>query len=347
MKNGKFGFGIVGCGVIGPTHANGIVANNDVAELIAVADVDESKAKKMAEDFKCNLYYRDYRDLLKNKDIDIVNICTPSGLHGEVVIEAAKAGKHVIVEKPLEVTLKKCDAAINACRKNNVKMAVIFQRRTFESSKILKKAIEDKRLGKMILGDAYLKYYRSPEYYKSAGWRATWELDGGGALMNQGIHGIDLINWLMGGISSVYAYCETKARDIKVEDTAVVLVRYKNGALGVIEGTTSIFPGLATRFEISGDKGTVVMEEQSFIKWEIQGETEKPDIGKKEKVGGSSDPKAITNVGHAAQIRDMIEAIKNNREPLVNGEEGKKAVKVILAIYESSRRKKEVKISEE
>lgn len=344
MKNGKFGFGIVGSGEIGPKHARGIIANKDVAELIAICDIDESRAKNMAEDFKCNLYYKDYRDMLKNKDIDIVNICTPSGLHGELIIEAAKAGKHVIVEKPLEITLKKCDLAIDACKRNNVKMAVIFQRRTFESSKILKKAIEDGKLGKLILGDAYLKYYRSPEYYKSASWRATWDLDGGGALMNQGIHGIDLINWLMGGISSVYAYCETKARDIKVEDTAVVLVRYKNGALGVIEGTTSIFPGFKSKFEISGDKGTVIMEEQSFVKWEIQGETEKSELGKKEELGGSSDPKAISGVGHVMQIRDMIDAIKNNREPMINGEEGRKAVEVVLAIYESSRKKKEIKI---
>ena len=182
----------------------------------------------------------------------MVCVCTPSGNHGEVTIAAAEAGIHVLCEKPIEITDEKLTAMIDACRKHGVKLGGIFQRRTLPAAIKTREAIQSGKLGKMVLGDAYLKYYRSPEYYKSAGWRGTWELDGGGALMNQGIHGIDLITWMMGDVHSVVAKCGTLVRDIEVEDTAVAIVKYKNGAYGVIQGTTSVYPGLDTRFEVHG-----------------------------------------------------------------------------------------------
>jgi len=344
MKNGKFGFGIIGAGVIGPTHAAAIADLKDRAELIGVADVEEARAAALAKDVGAKQVYKDYKEMLKNRDIDIINICLPSGMHGEAAKDAAKAGKHIVCEKPIEITLPKIDDMVSACAKAKVKLACIFQRRMAPFSIELKKKIDSGSFGTLVSGSAYLKYFRSHEYYGSAGWRATWELDGGGALMNQGVHGIDLINWLMGGISSVYAVCETRTRKIKVEDNAVAMVRFKNGAQGVIEGSTTIYPALPTRFEIGGEKGSVVMTDAGFISWDFEGEKEKPALAGEKKEGTGSDNRAVTRSGHTLQVADMMDAIKNNREPVCNGAEGRKAVELILAIYKSSKEKKEIKL---
>jgi len=242
MKDGKFGWGIVGCGVIAPWH-RGSVEHCPEAQVTAVCDIDEDKGRKFAaESGEAVAFYKDYHDLVADKNVDILSVCTPSGAHGEVAIAAAQAGKHVLCEKPLEITLQKMDEMIGACRDRGVKLGCIFQRRTYESSKQVRAAIQRGELGKMVLGDAFLKYYRSQAYYNSAGWRGTWEWDGGGALMNQGVHGIDLLLWIMGDVESVYARTDHLVRDIAVEDTAVALLRYKNGAWGVVEGTTSVNP---------------------------------------------------------------------------------------------------------
>ena len=345
MRNGKFGFGIIGAGVIGPTHANCIKKYPDMAELIGVADIEEGKAAILAKDAGAEKVYKDYKEMLKNKDIDIVSVCVPSGLHGEVAKDAARAGKHIICEKPIEITLPKIDDMLAVCDKAKIKLACIFQRRQNPSAIALKKKIESGDFGKMVTASAYQKFYRSHDYYKSAGWRATWELDGGGALMNQCVHGIDLINWMMGGITSVYAICETKTRDIKVEDTSIAMVRYKNGAVGVLEGTTSIYPGFPSRWEVGGDYGSVCLTDKGFVSWDFEGEKEKPAlVGENDKEGTASDNKAVKVDGHAIQILDMMNAIKENREPSCPGSEARKAVEIILAIYKSSNEKREIKL---
>lgn len=338
----KIGFGIIGCGVIGPWHAKAIKSVDSV-KLIAVADADISKAKKMADEYKVD-YYQDYSDMLKRKDIDAVCICTPSGLHGKVAEDAATLGKNVLIEKPLEVTLEKCDRVIETCKKNKVKLGVIFQRRTYDSSKKVKELIDSGRLGKLVLGDSYQKYYRSAEYYKSAGWRATWELDGGGALMNQGIHGIDLLQWIMGPVESVISYAETLVHKIAVEDTAIALLKFKNGALGVIEGTTSVYPGLSLRMEINGEKGTIIYEESAITKLDIQGEEIKLEQKKEEQGSASSSPTAIGEIGHVIHIEDFVVALKENKEPLVTGIEARKSVEIILAIYKSAKTNTVIKL---
>jgi len=213
-----------------------------------------------------------------------------------------------------------------------------------EAAIITRKAIQEGKLGKLVLGDAYLKYYRSPEYYASAGWRGTWELDGGGALMNQGVHGIDLIQWMVGEVESVFAYTAPLIRDIEVEDTAVIVVKYKNGAFGVIQGTTSVYPGEETRFEIHGENGSIIFGDSGFKQWKfLDGDETIPQVGNSE--GGGSDPKAISDEGHYIFVDDMIKAVREDREPLVSGEEARKAVDLILAIYESSRTGKEIKVN--
>ncbi len=346
----SLGFGIIGCGVIAPFHAKGIQSAKG-AKLVAVADIIPEKAQRLAEEYSTEedgpvAWYKDYQDLLRRDDIHVVCICTPSGMHANTAVDAAQAGKHVLTEKPMAITLPQLDRMIAACRKAGVKLGTIFQRRTYESSRQIKHAIEQGKLGKLVLGDAYLKYYRTQEYYNGASWRGTWELDGGGALMNQGVHGVDLLQWLMGGVERVYARAAALVHDIEVEDTAVAVVRYKSGALGVIEGATSVYPGLETRLEIHGEKGTVILEEQTIKRWSLIDE-EEPGSGAAapaEEAGGSSDPAAIASVGFMRQIQDMVDAVREDREPLVSGEEGRKAVEIILAIYESARTGQEVPV---
>jgi UDP-N-acetyl-2-amino-2-deoxyglucuronate dehydrogenase len=338
----RIGFGIIGCGAIAPSHANAIV-NNNRGELIAVCDIEEVKAKSFQEKYGATYYYTDYREMLKREDIDVVCICTPSGMHGDMTIDAANAGKHVFCEKPLDISKEKMTQMINACRENHVKLGCVFQRRLMKEAIETRRAIENGEFGKIVLADAYMKYYRSQEYYDSAGWRGTWELDGGGALMNQGVHGIDLIIWMAGDVESVFAKAETLARDIEVEDTALAIVKFKNGAIGVIEGTTSVYPAQDTRFEIHGQKGSVIFDDTGFKQWRIEGRDGDsfPNVESK-KVGGSSDPSAISEYGHYVLIDDMISAINEDRDPMITGESARKAVDLILAIYESSKTGKEV-----
>jgi len=340
--SGKIRFAIVGAGVISPFHAKAIAAN-DKAELVAIADVVEEKARKLANDFSVKDVYTDYQEMLKRDDIDVINVCTPSGLHAEVTIAAAEAGKHVFCEKPLDITLEKMEKMIRTTRERGVKLGVVYQRRTLPAAIAARDAVRSGKLGKLVLGDAYLKYYRSQEYYNSAGWRGTWELDGGGALMNQGVHGIDLIQWMVGDVESVFAHAAPLVRDIPVEDTAVAVLKYKNGAFGVIQGTTSVYPGMESRFEIHGEKGTIIFGDSGIKQWKFIDSDEKaPDV--QGTLAASSSATNISASGHAILIDDMIRAIQENRDPMVTGEEASKAVKVILAIYESARTGKEVRL---
>lgn len=342
-------FGIVGCGVISPWHARGIT-NTQEAELVACCDIVREKAEKLAAEFNAQRVYTDYREMLASDDIDAVCVCTPSGLHGQVTIDAAKAGKHVMCEKPIEITLPKIDEMVRVCREAGVKLGVIFQRRTSPLWHKVKKTIDSGALGKMVLGDAYLKYYRSQEYYDSGDWRGTWELDGGGALMNQGVHMVDILRWIMGPVDTIYAHADHLVRNIEVEDTACAVIRFKSGAFGVLEGTTSVYPGMDHRLEFHGEKGTICVNGETITKWEVPGEEgaccgENGNGGVDIKMGtAATEPTAIAAEGHQIQIRDLCLSIIEDRDPMVTGEEARKAVEVILAVYESARTGKPVKL---
>lgn len=342
----KVGFGIVGCGVIAPWHAKSIKAC-EKAKLVAVCDVVEEKAKKIAGEMGCD-HYTDYEKMLERDDLKVISICTPSSLHPAQAVAAAKAGKHSITEKPMAVTLKEADEMIAECKKAKVKLGVIFQRRVKDEFIDIKKAVDSGQLGRIVLADVYMKYYRSQEYYDSGDWRGTWEFDGGGALMNQGIHCIDLVQWIMGGVDSVFGYAETLARKIEVEDTSVAVLKFKNGAIGVIEGTTSVYPSdIPHRIEIHGEKGSILIEGEGVKRWVVEGEDGKP-VEKTAGAGGVG--KAITSPtdigfeGHKKLIAGMVDAIEKDRDPLITGEEGKKALEVILAIYAASHSGKLVKL---
>jgi UDP-N-acetyl-2-amino-2-deoxyglucuronate dehydrogenase len=336
----KFGYGIIGCGTISKWHAEAAAATGKY-NLVAVTDVRKEAAQKFAEQFHC-VAEESTEALLSREDIEIVSICTPSGFHAIDAIKAAKAGKHVIVEKPMAITHEQINDILKACAENNVKMQVISQMRFKENVLKTKQAIESGKLGKLVLGDVSMKYFRSQEYYDTGGWRGTWKLDGGGALMNQGIHGIDTLQFLMGPIKSVYALAKTLARKIEVEDTAVAVVEYENGAIGTITGATSVYPGIPRRFEINGTEGSIVLTEDTITLWEIKGEPKVEIEEKKRGMNSSSDPTAFGIEGHVLQFEDMADALINNREPKVNQYEGKKPVEIILAIYESEKTGKKV-----
>ena len=343
------GFGIIGCGMIAKFHARAI-ADIKGAKLVGCFNRTIDKANALAAEFGGQA--TDNLDaMLARPDIDIVTICTPSGAHMEPAIAAAKAGKHVIVEKPLDVTLKRCDAMIDACAKAGVKLGTIFPSRFHKSSQLLKKAVDEGRFGQLTLGDAYVKWYRTQAYYDSGAWRGTWKLDGGGALMNQAIHSVDLLQWLMGPVVEVSAYTNTLAHErIEVEDVATATLRFASGALGVIEATTAAFPGSLKKIELSGSQGMAVLEEESIIKWQFAKMSKRDqqlldEMQNRTKTGGgAADPAAIGHQAHAELFREFIKAVKDKKNPNLDGSEGRRSVELILAIYKSAKTGKSVKL---
>ncbi len=351
MGKKHFGFGIVGAGMISHFHAKAIaeIAN---ASLTGVYSINKNKSEELARQHNC-IVFATLDEMISHAEIDIVCICTPSGIHLDPAIKCIEAGKHCLIEKPLEVTLERCDRIIEAANKAGVKTGVIFPSRFHESSIRLKKAIEEKRLGDLVLGDAYVKWSRSKEYYQSGKWRGTWKYDGGGALMNQGIHSVDLLQWYMGPVASVQSVAANiRHKNIEVEDTIVSTIKFKNGALGTIECSTAVYPGSLKRIEIMGTSGTVVMEEDQLLKWQFEHAKDEDAIinnAMKENTvshGGASDPAGISYKGHQKQIEDMIWSIETGATPLIDGYEGRKSVGIILAIYESARSGNTVKLPE-
>jgi UDP-N-acetyl-2-amino-2-deoxyglucuronate dehydrogenase len=337
----KHGFGIIGTGAIADFHAKSIMQIKD-AELFAVYDIDHKKSKAFGEKYHC-ASCNNQDVLLKDKRIDIVCICTPSGLHLEPALSSIGYGKHCIIEKPLEVTLERCDMIIDAAKRKGVLIEGIFPSRFLPVNQEIRKAIDENRFGKFVLGDAYVKWFRSQEYYDSVKWRGTWKFDGGGALMNQAIHSVDLLQWYMGPVVSVQALTACLGHsNIEVEDSAVAILKFANGALGVIEGTVAVFPGSYKRIEILGTEGSVVMEEDKLVAWRFLKETNVDDTirklhsGSPDSGGGVSNPMAINITGHKCQIEDMIMSLDKGNKPMIDGHEARKSVEIVLNIYKSA-----------
>jgi UDP-N-acetyl-2-amino-2-deoxyglucuronate dehydrogenase len=347
MPERDFGFAIVGCGVIAPFHARAI-ADLEGARLVAVTDEVEEAAAKRGAEFGVD-YTTDLDAVLARPDVDVVSICVPSGLHAEVGVRAARAGKHVVVEKPIDITLEAADRLIEECRAAGVKLTVISQHRYDPDVQRVRELIDGGRLGRLILGDAIVKWYRTQQYYDSGDWRGTWSLDGGGCLMNQGVHYVDLLQWMMGPVESVFARTATAAHQIEVEDIAIAVLRFASGALGVLQASTAVYPGLPERLEITGTGGTTIVEAGRLTVRQLKdekGETaaygSKLQDGEKPGETGSADPAAISHAGHRAQLADMLDAIERDREPMLSGEEARKPLEIILAVYESARAGREI-----
>lgn len=331
-----YGFGLIGCGAIAPVHADAVTRIEN-ARLVAVCDAVEERARALAQKHGAD-WHADYRKLLAREDIQVVNVLTWSGLHAEIGGEAAHAGKHVICTKPIDVTLEKIDALIRTCREHGVKLGATHQFRNFESFARAKRAIEEGRLGRIYFGNAFVPWSRSQEYYDSAEWRGTWKWDGGGCLMNQGIHYVDLIQWLVGPVAEVQAYTDTVAHRIEVEDVAAAALRFENGALGLIMGSTAVYKGLPSRIEVHGAAGNVAIEGEKLVRWQVGDE----ELAAAAPVSGmgATDPTAGLSeavAAHVAQISDVLRAIEEDRDPVISGDEARKSVAIVLAIYESAR----------
>jgi predicted dehydrogenase len=346
------GAAIVGCGMIARFHARAL-ADVPGTRVAALVSRKLAGAEAMAKELNLDAFLTtNLTAALARPDVQIVIVTTPSGAHLEPAVAAAAAGKHVVVEKPLEITTDRCDRIIDACEKNRVKLCTIFPSRFGDANQALKAAVGAGRFGRLTLGETTCKWWRSQQYYDEGGWKGTRALDGGGALMNQAIHNVDLLCWLMGPVTHVSGLTATLAHErIEVEDTAVACLRFKNGALGVIQATTSVHPGLPKTVAIHGDHGTAIIEQDDVLRWDFTPETDEDRAirarfaQKTGASGGSSNPAAISHVGHARQLADFVRAIETNSAPLVDGREGRKAVEVIQAIYRSAETGRTVAIS--
>lgn len=350
----EVGYGIIGCGVIAPWHAEPLTQHVTGTRLLACCDEIPERAQEFAAKYGIPKAYTSIDELLADPEIQAVSVCLPSGMHSETVIRASNAGKHAMTEKPMDITLPKIDAMIAATRSNGTKLGVIFQRRTQPVWIKVRETVQSGKLGKLVLGDAYIKYYRSQEYYDSGAWRGTWALDGGGALMNQGVHLVDILQWVMGPVDTLFSFADHLARDIEVEDTTVSALRFKNGAFGTLQGATSVigsaewerdaagnvhvtkWGGMTHRLEFHGDRGTIRVDGEEIVHWVVPGEP-LPDFTGDGSEGAGSDPRAIGMRGHIIQLQDFVDAIREDRDPMVTGEDGRAAVEVILAVYESAR----------
>ena len=340
--NKEMGFGIIGLGMIADIHAKAI-ASLPGCKFVAGYDVIPGKAKQF-----CSVRdAKDYSDLsafFADPSVQIVTITTPSGAHLDVAMAAIEAGKHVIIEKPLEVTVERCDRLIEAAQRKGVVLGSVFQSRFYDAPRLVKEAIDQGRFGKITLCDAQVKWFRTQQYYDSVSWRGTWKLDGGGALMNQSIHAIDLLQWFGGPVDEVSGYVATLGHErIEVEDSAVAILRFHSGALGVVEASTATYPGFFKKLEICGTEGSATLEEESLKNWHFLHETEEDErIRQKYKDfttsgGGASDPAAIEFKGHAKVFQDVVNSVREHHKPLIDGEEARKSVAIIEAIYTSAR----------
>lgn len=329
--NRKTKFGILGCGLIASVHADAI-SHIDNATLVGVADNKLEFAKKFAQKRGIKAF-NDYFEMLSSSEIDVVCICTPSCFHAQNAIDALNNGKHVVLEKPMALSTKDADLVIKTCKNTGKLLTVISQLRFSEDILRVKNLIEKGALGKITLCELNMRYYRSPDYYSSSPWKGKLEFDGGGALMNQGIHGVDLFEYIVGDIKKVNGLIKTLVHDIEVEDSAVAIVEFSNGALGTIMASSCAYPGFNRKITINGSDGYVILSENKIEKLVIKDTVrEENDL---EKSTMSSDASTVSYEYHKRQIENLISAINGEEELLIDANEGKKAVAVIESIYKN------------
>ena len=335
-------FALVGCGRIAKRHSEllGKVAIGN-ASIVAVCDIIEDRCKIIGDAYNIP-YYTDMHEMMKQENIDVVSVLTESGYHAKHVINLAKYGKHIVVEKPMALTLNDADAMIEACYRNNVKLFVVKQNRFNVPVLKLREALEAERFGKLILGTVRVRWSRNQAYYDQDWWRGKWSMDGG-VLTNQASHHIDLLEWMMGDVESVFAKSKTALVDIEAEDTAIVSLKFRNGALGIIEATTAVRPkDLEGSISILGSNGSVEIggfAVNKMIHWNFEElMSEDQDVMEKYSVN----PPNVYGFGHQAYYEHVVDCIANNKSHLVDGLVGRKSLELIMAIYESIETEKEV-----
>ncbi|WP_165998019.1 Gfo/Idh/MocA family oxidoreductase [Bacillus sp. Cs-700] len=336
-------FAIVGCGHIAKKHAEAIM-QAEGANLFAVCDTVTEKMEPFIKEYNIEGYHH-FEELIANDSVDVINICTPSGFHADLAVKAANAGKHLVVEKPIALTLQDSQKIIDVCKENNVKLSVVHPNRFRPVMIEIKELMNQGKLGKLSHANATVRWNRNQEYYNQAPWRGTKSLDGG-VLMNQAIHNLDLILWLMGDVEEVYSMSATRLRDIEAEDVSTGVVRFRNGSLGVIEAATTIYPqNLEETISLFGETGSVKIggRNATFIEHiNIKDLDDQESNTLIEKI--KADP--FGKPGHQWIIEDMVKAIVEDRSPVVTGEDGKKALSLVLALYESSDQNTPIKVQD-
>ncbi len=344
------GFAVVGLGM-GRHHCRAVQMAPG-ARLVAVCDVDEARLQPAARDFACRAY-TDFDALLADPEVQVVNIATPSGLHAQMGIQAAAAGKHLIVEKPADIVPARIDALMDAGRRHGVRIGGIFQSRLDPLNLRIRQAIQAGRLGSIYGVHGHLPWYRLQDYYEGAhgSWKGTWGMDGGGSLMNQGVHTVDLLQWLVGRVESVMGMFGIFGHQIEAEDQTCALLRFANGAIGTLYTTTACYPGYDQQITIYGARGSVLKQEGLLRGWKMMDDpdgTEEQELlsfyGEKKAGTGSSDPMAVSFDGHTQIICDMVAAVREGRDPMIGLDSARHAVEIITAIYESGRTGREVKV---
>ena len=358
MAAQQIGFGIIGAGNIARIHAQAVTALASTplgrgVKLRAFLAASPTRVGTLAAEFGADPC-TDRAAFFARPDIQVVSICTPSGTHAELGRAAAAAGKHVIVEKPIDVTMAAAHSLIEACDRAGVRLGAIFQSRFLPAVALIKQAIDRGRFGRLYVVDAYVKWYRAPAYYEAARWRGTKALDGGGALINQAIHTVDLAQHFAGPAASVFGYTDRKHHlTIEAEDTALALVQYRSGAAGVIEATTSIAPGFARRVEIHGELGSVILDGNDIATWSLAGHDEEEvaldrlRAQARDRSDGASDPTKLDVAGHRQQFEDFVAAIREGRAPVVGGREALGALEIVLAVYRSAQTGEKVELPQE
>ncbi|HEY2521830.1 MAG TPA: Gfo/Idh/MocA family oxidoreductase [Streptosporangiaceae bacterium] len=328
----EFGFGIVGAGTVAAFHA-GALALLPRARLVAVADLDQGRAREFAVKHGC-VAAPDLDALLARDDVDLVAVCVPSGRHAEVGVRAAAAGKHLVIEKPIDVSLDAADRLIAAAEAAGVAVTVISQHRFDPGLVELRRLIDRGALGRLLLGQASTKWWRGQDYYDSADWRGTWAMDGG-ALMNQGIHYADLLAWCLGPVAEVSAITATQAHQMEAEDCALATVRFTSGAVGTITASTSVVPGFAQRLEISGTAGSAIIEDGLLVYQGFRGGREVTAAA--DGAGAAASATDLGAAAHAAQVADLLTAIDQGRPPAVTVADARATLELVCAVYQSAR----------
>lgn len=330
----RIGFGIVGSGAASRLHLEAL-SNTENACAIGLYSADTEGASRLASEFGIRCFSSP-EELLRCEEINVVNICTPSGTHASFAIQALKAGKHVMVEKPLALTAEEARAVADAAAENNRLCAAFAQLRCFESVQRVRDAIRDGKLGRVVMVSLSMKYRRSARYYAESSWRGTWTMDGG-VLMNQGIHGVDLLRYLVGEVKAVSAISKTLVHKIEADDTTAAVLEFENGAVGTLEGTTSVTPGYSRILEINGSQGSVRLEENEIVRWDVEGESlSEVSTGLGLQMNGAHDPNGISCLGHILQIENMALAVQGKAELINDAESGSQTVKLISTIYRSA-----------
>ncbi len=336
----ELGFAILGAGMVAEYHLQAIRACAEQgARLVGVGHYNAARFEEISDRF--GVAARPYDEILADPTVDAVCICTPSGQHAQQAIAAASNGKHVLVEKPMALSLADADAMIAACRQNDVQLGVCLQRRAEPLFRRVHDAIHGGDLGEITLGVVTMPYFRDGAYYAQAEWRGTWALDGGGVLMNQGIHIVDLLLWFMGDPVEVHAFADTRHRSVEIEDTAGAVLRFANGALATITATVAAEPGFPHRLEVYGTNGGIQIEGESVLRWGLadasKGTVEPwPLTTEQVDPGMAGDPRGISTSGHIAILQDFIAGIRRGEDPVIDGAEGKRSLATILAVYGES-----------